>query len=60
MPAEGDIRAMFHALAFAITLSVLVSNLEERDLKEVISPIQKQGSQLRVKMQVDKCGLCGN
>lgn len=30
--AKGVIRAMFHTLAFAITLSVLVSNLEERDL----------------------------
>lgn len=58
--AEGDIRAMFHALAFAITLSVLVSNLEEGELREVISPTQKKGSQLRVKMKVDKHGLCGN
>lgn len=30
--AKGDMRAMFCTLPFAITLSVLVSNLEERDL----------------------------
>lgn len=32
MHAKGDIRALFHILAFAKTLSVLVSNLEEREL----------------------------
>lgn len=56
MHAEGDRRATFHALAFAITLSVLVSNLEERDLREVVSLTQKS-SQLGVKMQVYKRGL---
>ena len=60
MHAEGEIKAMFRALASAIIVSVLVSNLEERDLREVISPTQMKGSQLRVKVQVDKCGLCGN
>ena len=59
MHAEGEIKAMFHALASAIIVSVLVSNLEERDLRDVISPTQKKGSQLRVKVQVDKRGLCG-
>lgn len=60
MHAEGDMRAMFHTLAFAITFSALDSNVEERDLREVVSPPQKKGSQLRMKMTVDKCGLCGN
>lgn len=60
MHAAGDIRAMFHALASAITFSVLVSSPEERDLREVISRTHKKGSQLRVKMQVGKRQLCGN
>lgn len=59
MHPEGDGRATFHALAFAITLSVLVSNLEERDLREIVSPTQKS-SQLEVKMQIHKRGFSGN
>lgn len=48
MHAKGDIRAMFHTLAFAKSLSVLVSNQEKGTQWSPTSPTQKKCFQLRV------------